>query len=159
MNKVFITYNDHSSWGKNTALRMQTLSGLYDFEVDLPYRTGIGKITSETQKRIKTSDIVLVFDLDGEPSAVNEELAYALKVKKPVIIIQGEHPHLNYPNNNNIKTVRLNYYNPDETLHEIARYIKEKFNRQQKSEEGMILALVSIGLGLLAYWALSKPSK
>ena len=161
MKNVFITYNNNSDIGENTALRMQTLSNLYGFSVFLPFRIGHSDISFETKERIDNSRFILAFAIGRYSRILKNELEYALSKKKPIIIIydKKERNKIKFPNRSNVKEVIIDYYNTDEALHQISNFLNEQFadlNSRKKSNEHAIgTALIGIGLGLLAYWALS----
>jgi len=161
MKNVFITYNNNSEIGENTALRMQTLSNLYGFSVFLPFRIGKSTISQETKERINNSRFILAFSIGKYSKILRDELEYALSKNKPIIIMydRKEKNKIHFPNKNNVKEVLIDYYNTDEALHQISNFLDEQFNdiklKQQKNENAIGTALVGIGLGLLAYWTLS----
>ena len=162
MKKVFITYNKNSEIGENTALRMQTLSNLYGYSVLLPYRLHNANISVETKKRIDNSRFILAFSINGFSPTLKNELDYALKKSKPIIVIYDykEGRTINFPNNADVKEVSIDYYNTNEALHQISEFLDSKFTdielKNKNTENAIGVALVGIGLGLLAYWALSE---
>jgi len=164
MKNVFITYNNNSEIGENTALRMQTLSNLYGFSVFLPYRISKSNISRETKERINNSRFILAFSIGRYSKILKNELEYALSRKKPIIIIydKKEKNKIHFPNKSNVKEVIIDYYNTDKALHQISDFLDQQFNnaeiKQKKNENAIGTALVGIGLGLLAYWALSDKN-
>lgn len=161
MKNVFITYNHNSEIGENTALRMQTLSNLYGYSVQLPYRLQNSTISSETKARISKSKFILAFAMNDLTEVLRNELEFALGKNKPIIVIydQAEGETIDFYDNANVKTVFIDYYKTEDALHKISVFLEEKFRgiEQQKrnTENAIGTALVGIGLGLLAYWALS----
>lgn len=162
MKNVFITYNANSEIGENTALRMQTLSNLYGFSVYLPYRIGKSNVSSETKDRINNSRFILAFSIGKDSQILKDELKHALLKNKPVIIIHDtkEKNRIHFPNNNNVKEIIIDYYNTDKALHQISNFLDKQFTtielKQKNNENAVGTALAGIGLGLLAYWALSE---
>ncbi len=161
MKNVFITYNNNSEIGENTALRMQTLSNLYGFSIFLPYRIGKSNISRETKERINNARFILAFSIGRYSKILKHEIEYALSKNKPIIIIRDkkEKNIFHFPDKSNVKEVLIDYYNTDEALHQISDFLEKQFNnielKQKKNENAIGTALVGIGLGLLAYWALS----
>ncbi len=163
MENLFVTYNKNAEIEENTALRLQTLSNLYGFSVLLPYRLNSLNISTETKTRINNSKFVLAFCIEYFSPSLKQELDYALTVNKPIVVIydQSEGKKINFPNNSNVKEVYIDYDNTDATLHEVSKFIKSKFSEIQKNEadkngSAIGIAIVALGLGLLAAWALSE---
>jgi len=168
-NNIFITYSPISQAEESTALRLQTISNLYGLSVALPYRQlNNTSINFETKNRIDNSTFVVAFCVEGLTEFVKAELDYAISKKKPIIVIydvaQGE--TLNFNSNANINEVFVDFNKTDEALHNIADFIRSKIGltkikptQKPNNESGLGVALLGIGLGLLAAWALSKENK
>lgn len=162
MKNIFITYNKSSEVEENTALRMQTLSSLYGLTVNLPFRLQSQDISSETKKRITNSRFVLAFSIDDFTDTLRQDLDFALTENKPIIVIYDTNKgrNINFPNNANVEEVFIDYYNTDDALHQISKFLKARFveldKNQKKNENALGIALVAVGLGLLASWALAE---
>ncbi len=155
---IYITYNKNNKKHveESTALRLQTLSNLYGINVLLPYRPDIAfSKDSETEIRISKSACVVVFSMSKLTKRLKDEIQNALSKAKPIIIIYDKKIGKTISHNNdNIKEIFLDSNNSDESLHEISKYLKSKFNRSQKNIENsndsnLGVALLGIGLGLL----------
>ncbi len=148
---------------EQTAYRMQTLAHLYGFEVLLPYRPhGSNQIGNETKRRIEEAQFVLAFDLGRSRNIFKQELKYAQSLQKPVILLKDKQRSFLSRHPSYFQEFYIDYYNTDETLHKIARFIDEQFKEKEKEEkkdQAFATALVGIGLGLLAYWFLSAKQK
>ena len=164
MNNVFVTYNKNSEIGENTALRLQTLSSLYGFNVNLPYRIN-ETVNSETKNRIDKASFVLCFSPDNFLSKnLIAELSYADKINKPIVIafdknyLQPKIP----VSGKNVKFFSVNFYDIDSSINQIASFLEEALkngkvkNNTQNSNDGLAKVLVTLGIGLLAAWALSS---
>ncbi|PTX61067.1 hypothetical protein C8N46_105223 [Kordia periserrulae] len=171
MKNVFVTYNVGSESGENTALRLQTLSNLYGFNVDLPYRGVFGNLLhSETKKRIERSSFILSFSTDLHQSEnLKNELIYADSIGKPIVIAFNQHQ--NKPNipvkGNNVKFFPINFYDIDNSIKKIASFLDKQLNKghltnkkeSKNKDDGAAKVLLALGLGLLAAWAISSATK
>lgn len=84
MYRVFLSYNTQDEM--TVVWRLQTLAAASGLHLDVPSPTQRAN-SSAIRKMIDDADSVIVF-LTAKPTAqVNEELAYALKRKRPVIPI------------------------------------------------------------------------
>lgn len=167
-NNIFITFSPSSQAEESTALRLQTISNLYGLSVALPYRQKTNaEINTETKKRIDNSTFIVAFCADGLTKFVKEELNYAILKKKPIVVIYDttKGKKINFKTNTNIKEVFVDFNKTDDALHSIANFIRSKIQitqvkrtKQQttNNDSGVGVALLGIGLGLLAAWALSK---
>ncbi len=165
---IFISYNHNSQPEESTALRLQTISNLYGLSVSLPYRLrNTSSITNETQTRIENSSFVVAFCVDGLTKLLKEELSYAISKKKPLIVIydSAKGKKINFKDNVNVKEVFVDFTKTDDALHKIAEFLrtslaasttKKTTKKTQNEDSGLGIALLGIGLGLLAAWALSK---
>lgn len=164
---IFITYNPKSVTEESTALRLQTISNLYGLNVMLPYRLGAGDVSMETLRRIKESSFVVSLCLVKLSKQQNVELQAANKLKKSIVIIydKSKGKQENFKGHTNIKEVSVDFSKTDDALHEIASFLRNRFKvsktrkvskKQQEEDSGLGVALLGIGLGLLAVWALSK---
>lgn len=162
MSSIFLTFNENSEAGRNTALRMQTISNLYGMAVNLPVRLRMGsELDTETKSRIKASSFVVAFALEGLAHRMRIELQHAIALKKPIIVLYNPYlgKTLEFEDYKNVKEFFLDYSNTDETLHQVADFMDSfKYPAKEKNQNGAGVALVGIGLGLLALWALSKES-
>jgi len=156
---IFITYNSMSEVEESTALRLQTLSNLYGFSVSLPYRT---KLTStannETKLRIRNAQFVLAFCLNRLTKTLKEELKYSKSINKPIIIIYDKKrgKRVKFGDNINVKEIFIDFHNTDKALHQIAEFLKNVSGRARTTESSLGVALIGIGLGLLALHVLSN---
>lgn len=147
--------------GQHSALRLQTIAGLYGFSVVLPLRRpNSSLLNQETKTRIDSADMVAIFALEGVSKGVNEEIVYASQKNKPVIVLfQRGMTHSGLPQNEKIKIVEVDFNYIDKASHEVAEFLKGQFSaRTKKGKEtaGSGSALILLGLGLLAAWALTK---
>jgi hypothetical protein len=168
---IFISYNHNSQPEESTALRLQTISNLYGLSVSLPYRLrNISNISSETKTRIENSSFVVAFCIDGLTKLLNEELSFAISKNKPLIVIydNAKGKKINFKDNVNVKEVFVDFTKTDDALHKIAEflrtslsktYVKKTTQKTQNEDSGLGIALLGIGLGLLAAWSLSKENR
>jgi len=170
MENIFITYNPSSEAESNTALRLQTISNLYGISVLLPYRhKNETEINSETHNRIERSQFIVAFCLNKLTKHLKQELETSIQLKKPIIIIYDKYGNnkINFGKYMNVKEVFVDFNDIDSASHTIASFLKEKLKiakstkvtKKEKSNNGLGLALIGVGLGLLALWALSKDTK
>lgn len=165
---IFISYNHNSQHEESTALRLQTISNLYGFNISLPYRLRNVSTTSiETKTRIDHSSFVVAFCIDGLTKLLKDELKYAITKKKPLIVIydRAKGKKINFKDNINVKEVFVDFTKTDDALHTIAEFLRSILSKAtvnktarktQNEDSGLGVALLGIGLGLLAAWALSK---
>lgn len=164
MSNVFVTYNQGSDFEESTALRLQTLSNLYGLNLMLPYRYANAiTIHRESKKRIDNADFVVAFCTDGLLSALlTEELNYAAQKQKRTILIfdKAQKRKIKYTNDGTVKEIYVDFYKTDEALHTIAEFLRNnqavRNKKQQAQNNAVGVALLGIGLGLLAAWVLSK---
>lgn len=158
---VFITYNPKSEIAERTALRLQTISNLYGFTVHLPYRPSAQNITTESKVRIDKSQFIVAFSLEKPSAKMQADITYAITKGKPIVVVykSGERNKLNLPKGS--KEIELDFNDPSAAQHELAEYISGLKNRTktQKKDSGLGIALVTVGIALLAAWALSEDEK
>ena len=157
---IFITYNPKSSVEENTALRLQTISYLYGLSIDLPYRLGRKHLPTETQVRIKRATFVVAFCLSKLTPQLKKELEYAISLKKPIIVIYDSKigKTIHFKNVLNVNEVFVDFNNTDTALHNIAEFMRKYSKTKEKENENTSLGigLITVGLGLLTLWALTK---
>lgn len=160
---IFITYNDRSVIGKNTALRIQTNAQLYGTRVDLPARYfGSVQISDETSSRIQRASVVVAFSLEDLTFPMQHELHFAMKLQKPILVLYHRGvKNIDFQGYKKIKEVELDYLNTDDTLKKVGDFLEEqrKGTSITDKEIGLETAVLGIGLGLLALWALTKAGK
>jgi len=158
---IFLTYNQGSTFGQNTALRLQTISNLYGLSVSLPARmvNGGGVISHITKERLAAASIVVAFGLETPTNVMVEELNYAMKLQKPIVFIYDESTGntIEFHNYDNIQIVEIDYLGTDDAIHKVAEFLEKlPESKKHKKETGLSTALIGVGLGLLALWALNK---
>lgn len=160
-NTLFITYNPRQQEEQTLAVRLHTIGAANGFRVFLPDRFNSDRVlAAETQRRIDESDYFVLFSLTANLSpVVADEMTYAwrrFKDKGRILVIykqEGEkslHPEAS-------KFCTEIYYNPslqsmDSVLHKIMDVLFQKQSKlkNDKQLENSLLALLGIGLGLLA---------
>lgn len=162
---IFLTYNKDSIFGQNTALRLQTISNLYGLSVSLPSRivnNGV-EISNSTQERISNAAIIVAFGLENLTPLMESELAFAMLTNKPIVIINDKNigQTIKIENSNNVHQVAVDFLDTDAALHDIVNFLERlpTKNKKEKNEIGLGSALIGIGLGLLALWALSRENE
>ncbi|MEM8893057.1 MAG: hypothetical protein AAGC88_00685 [Bacteroidota bacterium] len=161
---IYTTFNPNMPVEQNTALRMQTISSLYGFQIETPARglTNGSIISEETKLRISRSTFILVISLNEISEAVLNEVKLAKEKKKPIIILQSKHAT---PLNLNYKSAQsfvLDYANTDKTLHDISEFLRSVINqsvKEHKQSSNVGLTVIGVGLTLLALWALSSSDE
>ena len=157
-NQIFVTYNQNAYGEQNTALRLQTIANLYGISVALPARNSGGNpINDETINRIKNSDFILAFSLNGMQENVSHELGEAISKQKPIVVIYDKNNgrNINFPNNIHVKEVFIDAGNSDEALHEITGFINTELQRKNVAKQ-TTNAIVVIALGMLALLAFAN---
>lgn len=162
--KIFVTYNRSSKYEESTALRLQTISNLYGFTIQLPYRfLNSNEITDETKTRVNNSDFVVAFCTNRLTNLLKQELIYSISKGKKLIVIYDESKgkKIHFGDNPNVREVFVNFEHTDEALHTIAKFLRENnksssTNSSNELNTGLDVALLGIGLGLLAAVLLSK---
>ncbi|MEM9985129.1 MAG: hypothetical protein AAF804_08540 [Bacteroidota bacterium] len=162
MKSIFLTYNQGSQIGKNTVLRMQTISNLYGLTAFLPVRAyGAGSgLDEETQRRIRKSPVVVAFALDKLTRRMKAELTYAIHQKKAIVVIydQSKSRTLTFKDYKNVMEEWIDYDQTEDSLHNVSEFLDEYFAKKEKGQGQLGTAIVGVGLGLLALWALSKST-
>jgi len=158
---IFLTYNQGSAFGQNTALRLQTISNLYGLSVSLPARmvNGGGVMSHITKERIKSASIVVAFGLEVPTQVMIEELNYAMTLQKPIVFIYDESTGntIDFGDYKKIQIVEIDYLDTDNAIHKVAGFLEGLPESQKhKKETGLSTALIGVGLGLLALWALNR---
>jgi len=158
---IFLNYNQGSAFGQNTALRLQTISNLYGLSVSLPARmVNGGEIISHISKeRLSAASIVVAFGLEAPTNVMIEELKYAIQLQKPIVFIYDESTGntINFDNYDKVQIAEINYLDTDDAIHTVAEFLEKLPESQKhKKETSLNTALIGVGLGLLALWALNK---
>lgn len=166
-NTIFITYNPRQPEEQTLAVRLHTIGAANGFRVLLPDRFDSDRVLAiETQRRIDESDYFILFSLTSKLSPIiAEEMKYAwqkFKDKSRIVIIYREEGEKSlHPDASKFCTEI--HYNPmlesmDSVLHKIMRVLFQKQSKikEDKQLENSILALLGIGLGLLALNELAK---
>jgi len=177
--KIFISYNPDVEIEQSTALRLQTLSGLYNAVVHLPDRSGNPGLKDNTKQRIQDAMVFVMFSTRKLSKAVNEEVNYALKINKRVIIFYDKRIGKNL-DTSKIKNANLLERvfdpvvdNPADLLNFVIQnggflsanrdaaqsQKKQVENKSDSTTNAALAAIVGVGLGLLLLWALSDDDK
>jgi len=151
MKSLFLTYNHLSIIGKNTALRLQTISHLYQKTLYLPARPIAPKapLHEETARRIAVSDLVLVFQLEERTRPMQQEIDHALKISKPILELHahGKVPMTRVPSL--YHSVAIDYVRTEQTLQQVASFLDGVVGADQELRS-LSMAVVGIGLGMLS---------
>jgi len=157
---IYLTYNEDSDFGRNTALRLQTISNLYGLNVFLPSRMMGRQSKTATRERIKKSALVVAFSLENQTGTMRKELLSAMELNKPIVVIYDKNImyNLDLGEYSSLKEVDVDFLDTDQALHDIAAFLEKLPTKtlQDKKDIGIGTALIGIGLGLLALWALSE---
>ena len=139
------------------AWRLQTLAVAHGIEMYVPQH-GNGNVPSgatSVQQAIQSADCVLAIITTAASQTVQNELAYALELRKLVIpIVRTDlagHPFLS-------RFPRVFSFSPWENPGTVETQIVEFLKEQQLTKENQqtIGALAALGLGLLVLFALNK---
>lgn len=172
LKSLFATYNPNTDMEQNTALRMQTISGLYGITVELPARA-YGKrneLSVETAQRIERCSFVLALSLYKMSTTLQKELRYAISQNKPIVVIYDQKigKTIDFEGYANVKEIHVDFNNTEAALHQIAQFLQHNLyppviqttnnvtTDNSDSNLGIALGVVGIGLGLLALWGLVK---
>ena len=175
MNSVFVTFNVSADFEEATALRLQTIAGLYGVPISLPYRPDrtAPHLTSETKRRIEDAWCVAAFSLSPWATGCLRELQYALSVGKPVMIFYGEHSGKNiiFKDSEIVQEIFLDFSHQDRAINQaieflqrmqasgrIVRY-KNEWAPRDSGVTNTGAAVIGIGLLLLGLWTLTKEEK
>ncbi|WP_061285631.1 hypothetical protein [Leptospira interrogans] len=150
MGLIFVTFNRDKRPEQSTALRLQTISNLYDTKVELPYRFDRVKplITEETRKRIDSSVLVFCISLGSPTKELLSELEYAIKQRKAVVCIHGlKSSKLNF---NSINFLKIQFDAKKTNYISVMKQI-EKFLRKRIPTDTLnkIYSTLGIALGML----------
>jgi hypothetical protein len=162
MLKIFVSYNPGVEIEQSTALRLQTLAGLYGVVIHLPDRYGAIELKSSTRQRIVDSVLFVMFSTQQISLQVEEEVNYALSCGKSVLIFYDKSVGKNLTPPNDAKVID-EYFDPfvDTPATIMERVLKhgeiiKATQEMPKHENNIISAIVGIGLGLILLWALSE---
>ncbi|MDX2284240.1 MAG: hypothetical protein NW241_08760 [Bacteroidia bacterium] len=161
MKSLFLTYNEGSQAGKNTALRMQAIASLYGMQVVLPARLGRSStLDEETAQRIQNSAFVVSFGLEALSPHMQQELAFAMGQQKPIVMLYdpAAGKTVRFGTYRQVTEVPIDYQNTDRTLHEVAEFLNGYYQTRPKEQDqsGTGVALLGVALGLLALWAITR---
>lgn len=144
---IFLTYNEGSAYGLNTADRVKTLASLYDLFVYLPSREELfAEVSKESKQSILVSNMVIALNVGRAKHRILSELTFAQQLEKPMIVINR--PGFKLESIQNAFQVNINYPDISKPLCKIGTFIKSL--PMGRNEHGRLLALNSIALGLLA---------
>ena len=162
-NSLFLTYNQNVEIEQSTALRLQTLSHLYQMEVLLPARFGqVHSPSPETKRRIDASNFIVAFSLFSMQAELQAELNYAMQKDKKILVFydaQGQRT-IDFGSYRSVKEIFINFSEHHLALNQVAEFIKQEAElvkaKQAGFKEGLILGLIGAGLGLLSLWAANQ---
>ena len=177
--KIFISYNPDVEIEQSTALRLQTLSSLYNAVVHLPDRSGSTGLKENTKQRIQDAMVFVMFSTHKLSKMVLDEVNYALQINKRVIIFYDKRIGKNL-NTSKIKNENLleRFFDPEKDSpadllnfvldkggflsanHDAAQSQKKQAeNKSDSTTNAALAAIVGVGLGLLLLWAISDDDK
>lgn len=170
MNSVFVTFNVSADFEEATALRLQTIAGLYGVPISLPYRPDrtAPHLTIETQRRIQDAWCVAAFSLSPLSDLMRQELQYALSAGRPVMIFYGEHSGKNiiFQDSDIVQEIFLDFSHQDRAINQAIEFLQRMqaggriASSQTAQEDSGVTntgaAVIGIGLLLLGLWALTK---
>ena len=134
--------------------RLQTLASSSGIKVLLPHRMG-KVITAETQARIEQAGLVIAFLTESRATQVNQELGFALAMRKPIVAI-----HRRGTKRPATKGIRWIEYDQRRGLgpveDEVAKVLDEHLS-QKNAEQGALVAV--LGIALLALLAQGSAKK
>ena len=161
--KIFISYNPKALEEETLAVRLQTIGAVNGFDTFLPDRFSENvPRDSETIRRIKLSDYFVMFASHNISRAVQDEIDIAFEHfndPSKIIIIYNQH-QVQSPGVENPNTVTLIPFDPSkETVDKViskvvARITTEEYSKSNQETTNGLLALLGIGLGLLALAAI-----
>ena len=150
---VFISFNEKSELGRQTALRLQTIASLYGFKVYLPGRSPISG-DEPTLAKIYHSDYYVVFALEKVSKQLLYEINYALEQNKTVIVLYDKEVGSTLKFEREYKNMfisKIDFENNylDKQLEEISEFLGNHHNdkKKKREKENALLALLGIGLG------------
>ena len=161
MNSVFVTFNVSADFEEATALRLQTIAGLYGVPISLPYRPDrtAPNLTSETKRRIEDAWCVAAFSLSPLSDIMRHELQYALSVGKPVMIFYGEHSGKNiiFKDSEIVQEIFLDFSHQDRAINQAIEFLQRmqasgRISQAAPGDSGVTntgAAVIGIGLLLL----------
>jgi len=155
--KVFISYSGNDD-EQSVVWRLQTLAAAQGIQAYVPKRTG-GSQASRPLRLIERvaiddADIVVAIITSRIDRAVENELAYALGLKKVIVPIVYQDVELP-PLFQNFRVFRFSPFTPPGILEtQIVEYLKEqKLGKERLQAAG---AIIAVGLGLLLLSAVAK---
>ena len=151
----FVSYNPGVENEQSTALRLQTLAGLYGVVIHLPDRYGAIELKSSTKQRIADSVLFVMFSTKDLSKQVEEEVNHAISLGKKVLVFYdkgvGKKPMT--------KDIYEKCFDPllDTPATVIDRVLMlGDIIESSESENKVAFAIVEIGLCLIFLWSLSK---
>ncbi|GEM_PF-1030618 len=169
--KLFISFNQGIEVEQSTALRLQTISSLYNAQVYLPDRLGSNQLKESTKQRIRDSQVFVMFSTHGISPQVKQEVEYALLHNKKVVIFYHKDygKKVSFENVNRNMVLEIPYDpqndNPADLLQNVFAHggflsqSNEEPTTAEQSQNNALGALVAVGLGLFLLWALSDDNE
>lgn len=167
-NTIFISYNPKQPEEQTLAIRLHSIGAVNGFRMFLPDRFNSDRVLDlETKRRIDESDYFILFSLSDTLSPiVGDEINYAWnrfkKDKSRIIIIHrtDKNQAIQFEASKHCTTIN---YNPfEESMNAVSSKVinvifhkEAKLQKDKESQNGLV-ALLTIGLGLLALNELSK---
>ncbi len=153
---IFITYNPGVPQEETLAVRLQTIASINGFESFLPDRYG-KTINDDTIHRINSSDYFVIFATGRISKLVESEMNFAfehLNDPQKIFVIYDQSSVRNLPINTQEATLipfDVRNESVDQVINKIVQKLSsDKRKKKVKEEENGLLALLGIGLGLLA---------
>ncbi len=161
MKKLFVTFSPDDVRAERAALQLQTLASIYGVTLELPYRSGrsVGPLHPSTIERIKRSDVVLVLSGPTANRRVQQEVKVAVDAGKVVAVLYE--PGKSTPGFMGVEPIAVSYESPHETMAAVQNLLiqqrtAKRPTKKETADNGALLALLGIGLGL---WVLSQKGK
>ena len=170
MDTVYITYNPGSEVEQTLAVRLHTIGAVNGFRMLLPDRLYSETfLDDETKQRIASAEWFILFSTQRHSSIVQQEIDHAVSSGLPasrIIIIYNPAypPQVIGSSSSQIIMVSFDPLTrsfdevAQDVLLRISQEIMSEMEAQSRQKNGLI-ALVGIGLGLLALNALSSTEE
>jgi hypothetical protein len=156
---IFISYNPKARNEETLAVRLQTIGAVNGFRTLLPDRfVGKAYVDDETTRRIQSSDYFVIFATQDLSKVVLQEIHIAFehfKDSSKIIVIYDAHEAPNFILENPGSVTLVEFDPMSETVDVVIKKVIEEIAKKEKGQQvknsnNGLLALLGIGLGLVA---------
>ncbi len=173
---IFVTYNPNSKLEETLAARLHTIGAVSGFTMYLPDRfDSNSQLSDETKSRISRSDYLVIFSTKALSNVVKQEIDYAYKHfhdKSKILVIYDKEKGKNLKGGDSdlfvpffldkfdnkqeklLETIVTTIAHKEKSIISSNDPAKIEKKKKQDTETNALVAILSIGLGLLVLGAI-----